>query len=187
MGTECQITLRYNYTPKNLNVDLIISQLNEIIPVNLRNKIEILPRLVWQVDSNKIEKSKMNCLFEKIIDSGYRLVDVDIMSNFTACYVERKHFNTIFHNGNVDKCSNMKPAEAKGYLNDKGEIIWQSNNDFSFNSQCFICKHFPLCMGGCSINKNQYNIAKKFECSVSDSDITDLIQKYCQITILNKH
>jgi len=181
-----RVTLRYNYTTENLNINLIVNQLNEIIPPELRNRIDFLPRKVWQIEDEKIDNSIILKILKTISKNGYNIENPDIKSNFTACYVERKHFNTIFHSGAVDKCSNIDPAAAKGYLNNDGEIIWNSENNFNLNNECLPCVFLPLCMGGCSQHKDYYNKNNCFKCDYSEKFFYDMIVNYCEAIFLNQ-
>lgn len=146
------LTLRYNYTAENLNHN-IINQINSIIPFELRRFIRILPRKVWQEDEERIPIENLRDLFRCFKNSGYNIEHhVDV---FHRCYVENRHFNTIFHNGKVDKCSNIDIVQARGELLKDGIIKWtatpifDTNNIYTLNSICKRCRFVPICKGPC--------------------------------------
>ncbi len=154
---KAKITLRFNYTAKNLT-SKIIDDLNDALPEDYRRKIIFFPRKVWQESENNINDKNLESLQQKAIDSGYILnYSNDIINNI--CYAEKKHFNTIFQNGEVDKCSNLEGASNRGVLDDTGNIIW--NNDlpeyhqekFPYSTNCTNCRHLPICMGICPVRR----------------------------------
>jgi uncharacterized protein len=182
------VTLRFNYTNININIQLLLEQLNEIFPVALRKKIEFLPRKVWQIDEKKIDETKISELFKQIHDNGYTLVDADINGDFLPCYVDKIHMNTIFPNGCVDKCSNINLNECKGYLDNKGKIIWKEINNFDLNNACLNCQYLSVCMGGCPKHRELLNRQKKICCPFTEKEHIDKILRYCEsVSLLNNN
>lgn len=150
-----EVVLRYNYTSKNLSLD-IIDDLNVLFPADYRSKIEFFPRKVWQEEESKIDNSKLERLYDKATNSGYCVNQIhDIVNNM--CYAERKHFNTIFQNGEVDKCSNLNDGGRRGILDELGNIIWNGrlleydSLKFPYSMVCSECRHLPVCMGVCPV------------------------------------
>lgn len=90
---------------------------------------------------------------------------------------EKYHFNTIFYNGTVDKCSNIDPSQTRGILDSKGNIQWRiplseyDKNLFNCKNECIDCKHLPLCMGTCPINRRKaLNNKESFSCNFPHND-----------------
>lgn len=154
---NAEVTLRYNYTSKNLSLD-IIDDLNNMFPIEYRSKLEFFPRKVWQEKEEKIDYSMIERLYEKAISSGYNVNQCqDIIHSM--CYAEQKYFNTIFQNGEVDKCSNLNNGERRGTLDDSGNIVWKTDlleydtRLFPYSNVCSECRHLPVCMGACPVRR----------------------------------
>lgn len=193
LGSDVEITLRYNYTSKNLSLD-IIDDLNALLPIEYRTKIEFMPRKVWQEKEEKIDERKLRMLYEKAIKSGYIVNLANDMVN-NICYAEKKHFNTIFQNGEVDKCSNLNIGQRRGRLDDNGNIMWEGDLS-EYNSQrlpypeeCLECRHLPVCMGLCPVRRRlDIENAAPFKCLFEDPDrsISVNIRNYaCEILTQN--
>lgn len=161
---DAHMTLRFNYTADNVDFK-IISDLNDCIPSEYRKYIKILFRKVWQIDERSIDSTLVEMIQSKLRNSGYLIRSVDINMNYKSCYAENIHYNTIFHDGSVDKCGNINFKEAKGKLNDNGDIIWKTtheyynNNIFTKKNKCQKCKYLPICMGPCPLcrERNDYS------------------------------
>lgn len=170
-----EITLRYNYTSKNLEFD-VIDDLNSLLPVEYRNIIEFFPRKVWQEKEENISDIKLEELYEKAIKSGYNVNQIhDVINNL--CYAERKNFNTIFQNGEVDKCSNLNEGTRRGILDESGNILWKvslpeyDNRLFPYSKLCSECRHLPVCMGLCPARRRiNFEHNKSFKCIFDDPD-----------------
>lgn len=154
---NAEVTLRYNYTSKNLSLD-IIDDLNYLFPVGYRSKLEFFPRKVWQEKEENISDIDIEMLYEKAIESGYNANQLHDITN-NMCYAEHKHFNTIFQNGEVDKCSNLNDGQRRGNLDDDGNIVWKAglpeydSHMFPYSEFCAECRHLPVCMGLCPVRR----------------------------------
>lgn len=87
------------------------------------------------------------------------------------CYAEKEHFNTIFQNGEVDKCSNLNNGERRGFLDENGKIVWKkdlleyANHQFPYSNVCSECRHLPVCMGACPVLRRiRVEQSVPFEC-----------------------
>lgn len=177
------ITLRYNYTSKNLTLD-VIDDLNRYIPNEYRKKIQFFPRKVWQSKESDINETSLSKLIQKANDSGYSVnTSYDIAHGF--CYAEKKHFNTIFYNGTVDKCSNIDLSMARGILDKNGEIKWMhdieeySKTVFNTENECSECRYLPICLGLCPISRrNNLRYNKPYLCNFHNRE------KYFNASIL---
>ena len=170
---DCLIKLRINYDESNLNPKKIITQINEIISSEYRNKIEFAFRRVWQVKAFNDEHEKLKELYSILQKDGYG-TSIDIIPNYTPCYTSRIYYNTISFNGGVYKCTVKKDLQkdSLGYLDENGIIQWRVK-DFEKiyhrplfrNKTCMACKYLPICMGPCT-QKYETNGLKipKFKC-----------------------
>ncbi|MCD8291447.1 MAG: hypothetical protein LUC91_08100, partial [Prevotella sp.] len=150
------VNLRINYSNKTLEPSQILDQVNEIIPSDLRERIEVSPKKIWQEDERSINKGKVNEINSLIQYSGYCM---DI-SDMGICYVDYKHNTTIYPDGSVDIC-NLETLDGRAKLTAEGDIKW------SFEDKCFqycadkgniicnSCRHFPLCGGPCPVARNK--------------------------------
>ncbi|MDE6577132.1 MAG: radical SAM protein, partial [Muribaculaceae bacterium] len=169
-----EITIRFNFTHQNLNdliVDQLDSELNSVI-----DKVEVLFRKVWQeLDSSELT-NKVGIILKKFQDKGYKVLHDYDNFKLTSCYVEQTHYNAIFPDGTVDKCSNVDISETRGYLSDSGDIIWNTFPDentvniFNHPSDCAECPYLPLCMGPCPKHRKTYLFDGKIHCYVENKD-----------------
>lgn len=152
-NTKAKVTLRINYTEKNISSDLP-DQIDKVLH-SVREKVAVMFRQVWQVRNSHDLINKVTPLIIKLKEMGYSVVDD--FGNFTilSCYVEKKHYLSVFPNGAIDYCNNKPLSNARGYLNDEGRIVWRKipterkNTIFSIESDCRTCKYLPICMGPC--------------------------------------
>lgn len=155
--SDCDITIRFNYTVKNLSLD-VASDLIDSFEEKYRARLEFLPRQVWQEDESKIDESLLNSVVDEIQRGGFK-INKTIDMELAQCYAESDKFFTIFHNGKVDKCGNLSLDEANGELSDEGSILWMRplstvyKNIWELNSPCTQCKYFPICMGPCLLKR----------------------------------
>lgn len=171
---EADITLRYNYTASNLDLQ-IVDDINRQFPEEYRSRIKFFPRKVWQEDENDIPEDVYRALCDKIISSGYSIeLSHDIFSGI--CYAEKKHFNSIFQNGRVDKCSNIGLSQTRGSLDTDGNIVWDEDlieyggAQFLDNELCRECKFLPLCNGFCPVHRRKdKEEGKPKSCSLSNN------------------
>lgn len=172
---DAEITLRYNYTHDNLTLK-VINDLNYFIPRKYRTHILFFQRKVWQINEEKIDDALVSSILQNAAKSGYRIDSSHDLFN-GLCYAEKYHFNTIFYNGTVDKCSNIDPSQTRGILDSKGNIQWRiplseyDKNLFNCKNECIDCKHLPLCMGTCPINRRKaLNNKESFSCNFPHND-----------------
>lgn len=156
---QATCALRFNYTDKNVKPQQFIEEINARIPATLRKNITLSFKKVWQVDILSIDQDKMDELYELAKTNKYIN---DTSNNFAICYVEYRHYNTIFPNGRVDKCDNVDPRTARGEIMKDGQIKWKQELSYwehtSFvekESDCFHCKHLPVCNGPCPVERDR--------------------------------
>lgn len=193
--SQIHLTIRFNYTDENIKTTNIVSDINKYIPLKYRNKIEILFRKVWQIEESKISYEALKRLRYKFKKSGYQLANADI-NNFISCYAESIHFNTIFHNGTVDKCGNIELEETRGKLNSNGEIEWETppvyytKTIFTTPGSCSLCKYLPICMGPCPVRRERYILRNNYnlKCEIDNPQLfhENAILEYCEAKLAEK-
>jgi uncharacterized protein len=188
---NAKITLRFNYSNKNIKPLQIINEVNSIIPKHHRGRILILPRKLWQVpaEHNHDRVNLINQLIDGFRNAGYQAYPIDISMNFSGCYVNKEHYNAIYPNGSVGKCTTKDIDEVQGRLTCDGDIEWTENYlenkiniPFFENKMCLSCKHLPICMGPCPQDNGNVKIdLNKLKCSQSIVDTTfeDDVLHYC--------
>lgn len=150
---EVEITVRFNYTHKNLN-DVLVEQFDSIL-FSSKDKVELLFRKVWQEPDSKELSDKLGDILKKFHEKCYKILHDYNNLKLTSCYVEQTHYHAIFPDGRIDKCSNRGLAETRGYLLENGDIQWNTIpaeneiNVFNYPSECLDCIYLPLCMGPC--------------------------------------
>ncbi|MCD8301829.1 MAG: radical SAM protein [Prevotellaceae bacterium] len=150
-----RVNLRINYSKETLEPLQIVEQVNEIIPSELRDRIDLTPKKIWQEKERSINKEKVNEINFRARQSGY----CSSSSEFGICYVDHRHFSTIYPDGSVDIC-NMETQDGRAKLTAEGDIEWpfvdmclQQCADKG-NIICNTCMHFPLCWGPCPVWRN---------------------------------
>lgn len=188
---SAEICLRYNYTMRNLKPDAFFDNLNQYLPDDVRKHVQLSIMKIWQEDEKGIDESKLDRLIENAYKFGY---SVNIGPGFHSCYVDHKHFNCIFSNGEVDKCDNKDFEDCKGTINDDGHIVWNeyptfhSYTVFSHQNECTCCKYLPVCYGPCPMERElAYKNKRSLKCRFSDRDKIwkYRIYHYCEINIRN--
>lgn len=187
---DLKIYLRINYDDKNLNPDKIISEVNDLILLENRNKIVFTLKKVWQVPHFKDENKKLKKASFLINKNKFK-EDVGLNLLNIPCYASKKYYNAISFNGNIYKCTAREKmhADSLGYLTENGQIQWY-RSDFETkyytalfdNEDCLKCKSLPICMGPCSkgLEVNKLNIPKH-NCNRKSNDqrFENSILKYC--------
>lgn len=179
------VTLRINYTRTNLNESLI-TEIDEVLHA-VKDKVYIQFRKVWQEPENKEMESLVSTLKRKFYNLGYIIKHDFENSNTISCYVEKKHYISVFPDGSVDKCNNRDIEESRGYISESGEIVWKSplnefiNTVFSNNSECCNCKYLPLCAGPCPSRREKNN--NSITCIFKDREyyFSQNILEFCKI------
>lgn len=186
---EAIVYLRFNYTDQNLQEEEIINEVNKFIPEIYRKRVIAFPRKVWQIDKNNISVGTVDDMEEHFFKDGYKLCDVNIAKDYMNCYACKSHHNVIYHDGNVDKCTNVDPEETTHYLNNSGEIIAKANiigheqyEPFVKGSKCYSCKHLPICLGPCIKGLRAMAKNNKFVCiqHTGETTIHEDIRHYCK-------
>lgn len=134
INPEATINMRINYD-NNCIPQKIMTDINSIIPEWLRKNITIVPCKIWQVEQSQISSD---------ILSQIRIMGKGNLYNYGGCtmgicYVERKHFETIYPNGSVGKCDNDDMDDARGYLTIKGDVKWEK--EYLFDKKRYLTQN----------------------------------------------
>ena len=157
---NAQIVLRINYTHETLTKD-IVNQVNSIIPQNLRDRVIVCPRKVWQEEVDKSFGKVLKGVIDEFALSGYKVQRFEPVTDFVPCYTSRKYYNAVVYNGNVVKCTacnDLYEDDPLGVLLADGKIQWRDGVDLQYqqktfeNPRCLACKRLPACMGLCAKN-----------------------------------
>lgn len=158
--TDVSINIRINYTNKNIaGIGQIV---NDIFPEN-RSKIYFTFQRVWQTRDIEDEASIERELEQQI--EYIRQQGVQVNYNKTQycsgvrCYADVVNQIVVNFDGTLFKCTARDFATHKasvGYLNEKGEPVWNENyykytrQPIFDNPKCRECKYVPVCLGTCS-------------------------------------
>ena len=184
---SAEISLRYNYTTKNLKPDEFVNDLNLYLPCNIRHKIRLSIMKVWQENDEDVDETIINKLIEKLQEYGY---PVSFGPDFRCCYVDHEHYNCIFPNGKIDKCDNEDFTNCRGDINSIGEIVWNkdpifnSYSVFSHNNECTDCLFLPICYGPCPVEREHaYRNSMPLKCRFQNKDKLwrYRIHQYCKL------
>lgn len=154
------ISLRINYTDETLNSN-IVSEVSERLDKGIRSNIIINLKKVWQHSVDKSRFDRCLKILNDFKEQGFKVIWLDIIDNMMPCYVNKKYYACINHDGSVVKCTNCDDIysdNAPGHINEDGSIGWKDNFDIinqepAFeNPNCLQCNRLPLCMGHCPRN-----------------------------------
>ena len=191
INPEAKVVLRLNYTMKMLESERFMDDLNRYLSLDLRKRLSIDLQRVWQIKEETIPIEKLKNFQQRLSDSGY-ILNTDHV--FSMCYMEKKHYNMIYYNGGVEKCDKRSINNLRGFLDNKGNIVWRekpifhSYDLFDDNCICGNCVYYPLCYCGCPVAREEEKIVdNKIICGhYGDYSIFKLrIQDYCWRVILN--
>ena len=163
LNEEAVITLRLNHKPQDIEDVHLVNEINAIIPYSLRNRITIDLQRIWQIDERRYDLVKLNNIGREFVSSGYRLSTSHI---FSMCYVEKKHYNTYYYSGQVEKCDQKSMDNLRGFIDENGDLVWRSEPLFpqfdvlGKDSDCLECEFYPICYCGCPV-KREDSIEKK--------------------------
>lgn len=185
-----EITLRLNYSDKNLK-ESIIEEVNEIIESKNRSRIKIIFRRIWQEKTDGSRSKKITNLITNFEDAGYCTSRWDLDNGFIPCYADKKYYNAINYNGNVLKCTandDLQHSDSPGKLEKDGIITWKEGildkiykKRFE-NELCLSCTDLPLCMGNCSREYKVEDTNKIEPICIKNLDLSfeELILNYCK-------
>lgn len=175
------ITLRINYTPKNLST---IDTIAHSFPEDVRAKIHIQPQLVWQFkyDINGINDTIKEKL--RVFSSNGFPITTAITPSFNhGCYVENSLQYVINYDLSVYKCTARDFVSKKfsiGNISNDGDFKPNSNyynyftSSYMENPTCLACSLLPICSGMCIQKKIENGIGSCPKENVEKSLINQL-------------
>lgn len=170
-----EISLRINYDAKILkDAHKIINDLKFVSSSKLKfNLIKI-----WQEDSQSVNNKDLVFLSDKIRNAGYYVDLTELVRKNYVCYADNYNQALINYDGKVFKCTarDFTKENAEGYLNDEGDIIWNSgkltNRLYSdIPTICKECKLLPSCPGVCTQTTIEDGVNNDF-CVIKDEGLT---------------
>lgn len=160
LNDRFRITLRINYTDKNIhNCYRIIEDLQDV-PLDIRKeKLVIDFHRVWQNDQlddtsmivmDNVAKMEAQGFVTNVVYSPNNVKD--------SCYADKRNSATVNYNGDLFKCTarDFLSENRAGYISQDGDLIWENGYldrrmDSKFkNKPCLSCRIMPLCNGGCT-------------------------------------
>lgn len=156
------ISLRFNYTPENLDTYIDVLTDLKSLPDNIRKNISCSFHQVWQTvshqnsDNIKEKVDKLSSLFQR---SGFTTSNDRCFYRY-VCYGDRTNHVVINYNGDLYKCTarEFTPSTREGSLTIEGELTWNNRYVHRMNIKyanvvCRQCSIMPICNGGCTQNK----------------------------------
>lgn len=145
--------IRFNYTKSNLKPDLIVNQLKNILPDEIRHNLSFNLQPVWQTASETVDFSLVLRMMDLLHKAGIR----PYLKPCGLCYVDHANYDCIYPSGVVGKCENGIKGMKHGTLLSNGTID-RTNADTEYyvpafeteNSECKSCKYLPFCWGPCA-------------------------------------
>ncbi len=171
-----RILLRINYTHSNIS-ERIVDEVCDLISVENRNRVIIMPKKVWQEKVDKEFENVLEPIIRKFSDSGFWVEFWAPIQNFMPCYASSKYYKAINYNGHVLKCTandDLYRTDPLGVIAESGEVIWKAGFEEKScesgfeNEKCLSCKKLPSCMGLCPRNHQSHSGG----CSYNAADAT---------------
>lgn len=175
LAKNTQCTLRFNYTKDTLQPEVIIKQLSERLPKEVRNNLNLNIQQVWQSEGNEdVDFADVVRLMEMANEIGIR----PSLRPIGLCYVDHKHFDCVYPSGQVGKCENDLKDVKKGIITDSGDVDFSNAENLHFtpyyevqDTECKKCKYLPICWGPCSQKRlAQLRANGKINCTWQEKD-----------------
>lgn len=154
------VRVRINYTDKNIVQTCEI--INDIadLPQKLKDNYLIFDfQRVWQNEVGENIDKELHETIAKFKEAGLNVTHKNLLNNMLdICYADKRNSVVINYNGDVFKCTarDFTKDNREGFLDDNGNIVWneaKANSRKMFKhelTECYDCKIFPICFGGCS-------------------------------------
>ncbi|MBD5176685.1 MAG: radical SAM protein [Bacteroidales bacterium] len=170
-NVEMRMLLRINYTHDNITNE-IVDQVCERLDSDIRARITILPRKVWQENVDREFGIPLREILQKFENAGFIINYWEPMVAGVPCYVSKKLHKTINYNGYILKCTasdDLYATTPKGYIKEDGSESWEEEyyGDYTsptfLNERCQPCRYLPVCYGQCPRNNLQCKNACKMD------------------------
>lgn len=186
IAQHTSVSMRFNYTHKNLMPERIIEGIKSKISKTSIKNIQFNLFKVWQENEAEISEEAVDKLFN--LAKNYGLHTTLITSGL--CYTDFNNYDCIFPNGTVGKCDNHQPEDMPGRLTEEGTIEWTEDvSYYSYNLsensdiECHDCKLFPICYGPCVVKRENMIKNHGFVTCMydnKDQNMHDLIINACK-------
>lgn len=189
LDEQVVVVLRLNYNNKKLEDLNLVDELDSILPRVCRERIHVDLQKIWQSGDEPADTRKLYKLLEAFARSGYHLSTGGF---FQACYVDKRHFETIFYNGKVDYCDNYAVDKARGSIVEDGSVAWETvpkSHSMRGKSsvECETCSYYPVCTGECLAQRDRrLRQNHPFKCPTHmKRDLNLKVLDYCYRNMLN--
>lgn len=157
LNHNIQVTLRINVTPENVTDCSDIINWMKGLTVEQKQLLMANVQQVWQTARSDEFTSRTDSLLDEIVRCGIRAFPA-IMDNLRQmCYADKANTFVINSDGKIFKCTAVDFEKAESET-DIFSATWRQELSKKFeerikkrfaNRNCFSCRIFPLCMGGC--------------------------------------
>ena len=103
--------------------------------------------------------------------------------NPSRCYADKENHVVVNYNGDLFSCTarDFATEDSEGVLTEDGSLKWNDKRSLRLsvrygNQYCRSCSIFPLCHGGCSQNKLEYNETSGCMRKYTEKEKIDLIE-----------
>lgn len=181
-----KILLRINYTNNNLS-PLIVNEICKKIDLNLRSRIKIYFRKIWQENNSISYLKTLRPIINDLERNGFEVEYWSKITDFVPCYVNRRHFVAIMPAGGIVKCTASNDFQlntSKGVIDISGKLLWEDDYCESFigetynNKNCLSCSLLPCCMGPCPQKVNHSNDENFCKLNHPDYNLSERICDY---------
>ncbi len=161
-NNNINVTLRINYTEKNLiGLDDILESFSNL-NFEERQKITLSMNKVWQ-ESNQNLGDQVIDFKERATTFGFAIPDAFEGNRVrNSCYADKRNQSVINYNGDVYKCNarDFTKENREGVLLED-DILWNHKMEDRMsaklkNKLCLECSILPICGGGCSQQALEY-------------------------------
>ncbi|MBD5307039.1 MAG: radical SAM protein [Bacteroides sp.] len=195
---DMAVTLRVNFTTKNIDsVSEIVERLKEISE-NKRTYLSVDFQRVWQDGGRIVDETyeKAKEYRSALRALGYHTPNNRIIHGvMNSCYGDKKNYLLVNYNGDVYCCTarEFSSANRMGRLTG-ADVEWEAEKRDAFleckfsQPVCWNCRIAPLCGGGCRRQAMEH-IPLGEDCMYnrSDSDIDELILERFEERYINNH
>lgn len=207
------VTLRVNYTQKNVgDLQLILDEFKDISP-NERNMIIYTPVRIWQDEPKFVTKESCEHLVMNEFDGvviamanqsveyakslGMQIMPINSINSVRyPCKHSYVNAASINYNGDVFKCCAraFNEENREGILQKDGVIIWRKDTNERIlrkrtgaNKPCISCVLFPICGGGCVQTFKDFDNIEYCLYRFDEYSKIEAAKRYVSLTQLTKH
>ena len=162
LSVGIHVTVRFNYTQKNAHSFIDIIQDFQDITTEQREYLSFSFHKVWQDSRIDAIEETIENIKEAFKKEGFSVLASSKITK-ARCYADKANSIVVNYNGLIYKCTarDFTKENSEGIINENGEIIpnerfFQRMEIVYGNKTCRKCRIFPICHGGCSQDKLDY-------------------------------